>query len=47
MAWFSCAGTSLLKNDFAEMTLWTSICIPVEMLPDSIALLEIEHFFEC
>lgn len=47
MVWFSCGCTSLLKNDFAEMTLWTSICIAVEMLPDFVALLEIEHFFEC
>lgn len=45
MAWFSCECTSLLKNDFAERTFWTSICIAVEMLPDFIALLE--HFFEC
>lgn len=33
-----------MKNDFAEMTLWISICIAVEMLPDFIALVEIEHF---
>lgn len=47
MAWFSCECTSFLKNDFAEMTLGTSICIVVEMLPDFIVLLGIESFFEC
>lgn len=44
MAWFSCGCTSLLKNDFAELTLWSSIRVAVEMLPDFTALLEIEHF---
>lgn len=30
MAWCSYGCTSLLKDDFAEMTLWTCICIAVK-----------------